>query len=156
MKQKRENWRVFPRRALSAEEFRLAADARLTDAQRLRDAKRTLGSFYLAGYVVECLLKAVLLERRTARQRQRTKTSLRDDESIQELCSSHRVDEMIAAVIMARGKQGTIPNEIVTTMRKIAGSWSVNARYETKFGSLLDAQNFVAAVESVHICLQRR
>ena len=41
--------------------FRRAAEQRLVDAQFLREAGRSTGAVYLAGYCVECVLKALIL-----------------------------------------------------------------------------------------------
>ena len=41
--------------------FYRAADRRLTEAEVLRKAAQTTGAVYLAGYGVECKLKAVIL-----------------------------------------------------------------------------------------------
>src|SRR4051794_24734799 len=43
------------------EQFK-ASVARLEDAEALRDAKRWRGAMYLAGYGLECRLKAILME----------------------------------------------------------------------------------------------
>jgi|ERR1043166_350382 HEPN domain-containing protein len=47
--------------AREARSFYQAAMQRFSDAQFLLDNKRTTGAVYLAGYSVECMLKALLL-----------------------------------------------------------------------------------------------
>jgi hypothetical protein len=41
--------------------FRSAAIARLEEAEYLRTGSKTVGAVYLAGYAVECMLKALIL-----------------------------------------------------------------------------------------------
>jgi hypothetical protein len=54
------------RQSKDVRRFRVAALQRFEDAQILLDNDRATGAVYLAGYAVECLLKAVLLERTPA------------------------------------------------------------------------------------------
>ncbi len=48
-------------RAAEARRYYRAAKQRYEDAQMLLEAGRTTGAVYLAGYAVECILKALLL-----------------------------------------------------------------------------------------------
>src|SRR5437764_269743 len=50
-------------RSAEAKRFYRASLERLEDAQSLLGNRRTTGAVYLAGYGVECILKALLLER---------------------------------------------------------------------------------------------
>lgn len=57
---------IFDRVALRPAQLRTVADRRMADAQFLRSrggGRHANGAMYLAGFVVECLLKAQLLER---------------------------------------------------------------------------------------------
>jgi hypothetical protein len=58
--------RIFKKIRLTPTQLRTVAERRFADAEALRDTKanaRANGTMYLAGFVVECLLKAKLLER---------------------------------------------------------------------------------------------
>src|SRR3990172_5903719 len=48
--------------ARTAQPFYRSARQRFTDGQFLLDAGRTTGAVYLAGYGVECMLKALLID----------------------------------------------------------------------------------------------
>lgn len=47
--------------AITRADFQHLADLRLQDAQRLLDAGQWDGAYYVAGYVVECALKACII-----------------------------------------------------------------------------------------------
>ena len=55
--------------AKEARPFYQAAKQRLEDARYLLDAKRSTGAIYLAGYGVECMLKALILATLPAKKR---------------------------------------------------------------------------------------
>jgi HEPN domain-containing protein len=55
--------------AEEAREFYQAAKQRLADSYLLLDHGRTTGSMYLAGYAVECMLKALVLSALPRRHR---------------------------------------------------------------------------------------
>jgi hypothetical protein len=61
--------RAAPRIASSHLDFRRVAFHRLDDAQILLQFERTTGALYLAGYAVECMLKAMVLSRSPASRR---------------------------------------------------------------------------------------
>ena len=52
---------MFARRSKHVRRFLKAADARLEDAEFLREARRSPAAVYLAGYAVEFVLKALVL-----------------------------------------------------------------------------------------------
>src|SRR5215213_3907353 len=57
---------IFDKRRLTPAQLRTVAQRRFEDAEYLRksnDNARANGVFYLGGFVIECLLKAKLLER---------------------------------------------------------------------------------------------
>ena len=57
--------------------FYRAAKLRLEDAKYLLDGGRTNGAVYLAGYAVECMLKALLLDRAPPKRRMELKNEMR-------------------------------------------------------------------------------
>jgi HEPN domain len=69
--------RSSPRPASSRSDFRRVAFQRLEDARTLLRAERTTGAFYLAGYAVECILKAMALSRAPTRKRDELAASFR-------------------------------------------------------------------------------
>src|SRR6266536_2225019 len=57
---------IFKRQRLTAGQLRSVAEKRLGDARCLLDSgqkARFAGAMYVAGFVIECLLKALVLER---------------------------------------------------------------------------------------------
>lgn len=62
-----------------ARSYLLPARQRLDDARALLDAGRTNGCIFLAGFAVECLLKAVILTNSTPRERPELLVRLKED-----------------------------------------------------------------------------
>ena len=48
---------------MNRQDFQALARVRLEEAKALRDAGRPAGAYYLAGYTVECALKACIAKR---------------------------------------------------------------------------------------------
>ena len=49
--------------AIAKADFQKLADMRIREAKALLDAKEWDGAYYLAGYAVECALKACIIKR---------------------------------------------------------------------------------------------
>src|SRR6266853_3568211 len=94
---------IFDKVKLSPAQLRTVAQRRFDDADYLRksgDNARANGVFYLGGFVIECLLKAKLLELRPSMQRAvSTETMSEKDRRLWSLIfRSHDLGEMLARV----------------------------------------------------------
>ncbi|HEX3656941.1 MAG TPA: HEPN domain-containing protein [Pirellulales bacterium] len=122
-----------------ARRYYRAAKQRFEDAGLLLDAGRTTGAVYLAGYTVECLLKAVILESVPSKLRKQLLIDFRGRQGhdIEMLCSTYR-----------RQVQAAIPRRVTQHLARL-NSWSTDLRYTP--GSLQpgDADEFFESVHAV-------
>src|SRR4051812_15718910 len=91
---------IFGRRRLTPRQLRAVAEFRFDDALCLfesGDSARATGAMYMGGFVIECLLKALLLERHANLQGpvDPSRLSLSDKEVFRLLYVSHALDEML-------------------------------------------------------------
>ena len=91
---------IFAKRRLTPGQLRAVAELRMDDARCLLASKRNArmsGAMYIGGFVIECLLKALLLERHPNLQvgLDRAKLSASDRE-VHTLLYSHDLDQMLA------------------------------------------------------------
>src|ERR1035437_8614163 len=129
---------IFSRVKLKPGQLRAVAERRFADAQVLRETGKSAhanGAMYLAGFVIECLLKAKLLERFSWLQfigsvEQRTK----DEKRLWSLCyRSHDLDEILDR--LPRVKQSLEKAEPMGSLRlfrnlkNVCAEWTIYARY---------------------------
>ena len=120
--------------------YRLAAQ-RVSEARLVFDkTDRTLTTItvYIAGYAVECALKAVLLARTPAAQHARVKASFRGR-------SAHDFNELRK---LLRGRGVVLPVEVARDLGKM-NWWSTDLRYQCGNVDEARAVDFVAAAEAV-------
>jgi hypothetical protein len=106
--------------AQTADQYINVADARITDARALFDAKRYEGAFYLSGYGVECSLKALLLDRTTVAQYPKMLRFCRGK-------SGHELNK-IKERLRKRGVE--FPRTVARAFASVR-TWSVGLRYNT-------------------------
>ena len=70
-------------------EFRRLANDRIADARALLAAKRWAAAYYLAGYAVECALKACIAKR--------TKAEEFPDKGFADKCWTHNLPQLLSA-----------------------------------------------------------
>src|SRR5882724_7636131 len=92
-----------------------AATQRYSDAQVLFAAERTTGAVYLAGYTIECMLKALVLAGAAARLR---KTLLKEFHGTR----AHNLEWLGA---LYRRHIASIPREVARHLSRVA-SWSTD------------------------------
>src|SRR5437868_128618 len=116
-----------------------------TAIQRLREAELIFGKLglssaavYLAGYSVECILKALLLHMATETDRGTLLGSLRHD-------LGHNLRRLRAGVLY-RG--ATLP-PVVARDLLLVSSWSPDLRYEPGPGDAVEAERFLRAARSI-------
>ena len=118
--------------AVSANQFRFLAQLRLQEALALLRARHWTGAMYLAGYVAECTLKAVVAKNHNNR-----------------LPSEFAVHNL---EVLQREVCRYINDEDVGTVQSLPG-WSHLLRYTCVRISAATATRFIARVEEVRRCL---
>jgi HEPN domain-containing protein len=104
--------------------FRQAAKQRFEDAQILLEAGRTTGAVYLAGYTVECYLKALILANVGVRLR---------EQLLAEFHGSRGHNLQWLHELYRRHTGGNLPPAMIRHLSRLA-PWSTDLRYAT--GSL--------------------
>lgn len=105
---------------LSSRDFQRAAAQRLTTAEFLLKYGYNLDAMYLAGYTVECTLKALILELAPAVDRQKMLKKISAGKKMHE-------PEILGSILKDLGCP--IPLEVVKRFRR--SGWSTALRYET-------------------------
>src|SRR5205085_10313843 len=93
----------------SSRDFQRAARQRLTTAEFLLDHRYNLDAMYLAGYAVECTLKALILEVTPVAERPETLKTISSGKKMHDA-------EMLGAILKQRGHP--IPLELVKRFRR--------------------------------------
>ncbi len=128
----------LPRQAEARLYYR-AGKQRFEDAKLLLEAGRTTGAVYLAGYTVECFLKALVLAGVAPVLRKELLTEFRGSRA-------HNIEWLGA--LYRRHVGATMPRAISRYLSRVA-SWSIDLRY---IGGLLkrrDADEFNESVVAV-------
>jgi HEPN domain-containing protein len=127
--------------------YRRAATQRLDVARfLLENSKYYLDALYLAGYVVECSLKALILER-TPKSKWAAVC-----EEIGSGAKAHNLDFL--AGILNRG-QGSIPDEAAESLDVIKREWIQNLRYVGAIIPYVEAKNFIEHVVFIYHWAER-
>lgn len=126
-------------RVSEARRYYRAAKQRFEDSEHLLAAGRTTGAVYLAGYTVECFIKALILAS--------VSPSVRRD-VIVEFRGNRGHDIEWLGDLYRRMVGGTIPREIARHLARIV-SWSTNLRYETGLLTAREADEFVESVTTI-------
>jgi hypothetical protein len=137
--------------------MRTVADRRFDDAKALcdtRDNARGNGAAYLAGFVIEILLKARLVEKYpvTARKRQHeVQTAERDIWSL--IWRSHDLEMMLGqmpelmAALKKKAERGDA--NYPAMLQAVCATWSIQARYSPFIMKIKDAEDFLESVRSL-------
>jgi hypothetical protein len=115
---------------------------------------------YLAGFVVECLLKSELLRVYPWLVGLRSSDQLSEENRrIWSLCyRSHDLDEMVARLPDVRARvaeRDQWGGSVNASLQMICARWTVEARYSTAQTSIGEADRFLAMVEDIRKCLDR-
>ena len=126
--------------AQEARAFYRAGKQRFEDARLLLDrAERTTGAIYLAGYGVECLLKALVLSVVPAAQRQETVATFRG-------ARAHNFDWLKARYLENGGSR--FRSEISKAFA-LVNTWDTEWRYRSGTAPPRDAEAFLQAAEQI-------
>jgi HEPN domain-containing protein len=121
-----------------ARAYYLPAMHRLEDAEVLLKARRVNGSIYLAGFAVECILKAPILANSTPKERPKLLERLKKE-------YGHDLE----ALKKEAGRPGMhMPREVVEEFRRV-NTWDNNNRYDPRLQSTEDAEVLLAAAAAV-------
>lgn len=129
----------------TARKFLRAAKQRFVAAEFLLRHAFNFEAVYLAGYVIECALKTLILERTPERRR----TELVRDDFRGE--RGHRLEVLIA---LLRRRGVVIPPAIAESLARASG-WSTALRYETGIVPSDDANLFLRSAAQVLEWVQR-
>ena len=113
-----------------------AAKQRYDDSQLLLQAERTTGAVYLAGYVVECFLKALVLASAAPGLRQQLLGEFRGSRA-------HNLEWLGA--LYRRHVRAAIPRDVSRHLSRLA-SWSTDLRYATGLMKRRDTDEFMESV----------
>ena len=124
---------------LSSQDFRRAAQQRLDTAHFLLDNRKTLDAMYLAGYALECSLKALILDQ--------TPT---DDQAnmlkrISQGSRMHR-PEVLLEVLARKGIW--LPLTLVKRLRR--STWTTDLRYQSGRLDTSEVRVFLKTVDGIH------
>ena len=153
---------VFDRQQLDPAQLRTVAERRFADARALlamQHNDRVNAAMYLAGFTVECLLKAELLCAYPWLRSAAPKNRTRDEDRVWALC--YRSHDLVA---ISERLPGTVHDRIArfdqlggmtcgTRLGQICGTWTIFARYSPAVATRADATAFVVNVQEVKRCL---
>lgn len=126
--------------------FYRAAKQRYEDAVILIRLQRPTGAVYLAGYSVECMLKALVLESVPRSQELQILAQFRGQQA-------HSFDWLLR---LYRNMTSTnVPEEVLAYLIRV-NTWSTNIRYQPGAIDKDDAKQFVDSVEQISSWVEER
>jgi len=148
---------IFSKLRLTPGQLRAVAERRFADACCLRDSGQqegANGAIYMAGFVIECLLKALLLERHPSLQKPVDPARLSEaDREVHRLLFSHELDDTLGFLPELERKLSGVKTESGGSARiqfnAICEEWTVYARYSPANAKLDDARRHLETVEEV-------
>lgn len=124
---------------LDKRQLRELSDQRSKDARCLLKNDRFNGAKYVAGYVVECLLKAAICEGELSEKRK-------------QLLHSHDLEGLLRESVDATDRINQ--NQRCQSAFSLVAPWSVEWRYKSKRVDRDDAQDFCEKVRLLRECLE--
>jgi hypothetical protein len=109
------------------------------DAELFLEAGRTTGAVYLAGYTVECILKALILASVASRRRRIL---------LRLLVGSRAHDIEWPGALYRQHARGTVPISITRHLARVA-AWSTDLRYATGILKRQDADDFMRSLVAI-------
>ena len=116
-----------------------AGKQRFDDAQLLLREERTTGAVYLAGYTVECLLKALVLASVAPGLRRSLLGEFRGNRA-------HNIEWLGA--LYRRHVGAAVPRDVTRHLSRVA-SWSTDLRYATGLVKSREADEFMDSVVAI-------
>jgi hypothetical protein len=148
---------VFSKLRRTPGQFRAVGEMRFADAKYLLDSRKQQhanGAIYMAGFVIECLLKALLLERHPNLQKPVDPAKLsRSDLEVFQLLYSHDLDDMLGFLPELEKKLSGVKTEsglsVWRDLNTICEEWTVYIRYASFAAKLDRAREYLDTVEEV-------
>jgi hypothetical protein len=129
-----------------ARRFYQAARQRFEDSGFLLEAGRTTGAIYLAGYSVECMLKALILSNLSVRSRNATLQQFRGTKA-------HEYNWLRRKYLQNGGQP--FPAAISKAFA-LVNTWAVELRYEPGASKYEDAVAFMDGAEAILVWVDGR
>ena len=123
---------------INARRYYRVAYQRYDDGEQLLNIDRPQASIYLAGYAVECILKALLLTHTPATERATVLSTFRG-------AIAHNIGWLRDQIV---ARSGRLPANEARHL-SLLSSWSTDLRYEPGPGDREDAEAFLAATASI-------
>ena len=150
---------IYHRVRLRPSQLRTVAQRRFDDAEALRRTRRNRhanGAMYLAGFVIECLLKAKLMEKYLWL---RTATFPggpgKKEQRIWSLCyRSHDLGEILWHLPEVSDRVANGGRGLLDSLRSICGQWTIFARYSTRTATMSEAAAFLDQIRELKECLR--
>lgn len=123
----------------SSQDFQRAARQRLSTAEFLLDHRYNLDAMYLAGYAVECTLKALILKVTLPAER---------PDVLKKISSGKKMHdpEVLGEILKRCGRP--IPLELVKRFRR--SGWSTALRYESGRTDTAETRAFLKTAKAVY------
>jgi hypothetical protein len=152
---------VFERVRLKPTQLRTVADRRYADAQYLcasQQNRHANAVLYLGGFVVECLLKARLMQRFAWLQAPHTKRvpSARE-RRLYDLC--YRWHDLAAILehlpeVLEQLTRTDPTGRTGVALRTVCERWTVFARYSPRTATMEEAEQFLDQIKEIRACLR--
>ncbi len=124
---------------LSSRDFQRTARQRLTTAEFLLDNRYNLDAMYLAGYTVECTLKALILH---------LTPPAAHDETLKKISSGSKMHEPEILAVLLKDLGRPIPLELVKRFRR--SGWSTALRYESRRTDTGETRAFLRTAKAAY------
>jgi hypothetical protein len=123
----------------TSRDFQKAAAQRLTTAEFLLDHKYTLDAEYLAGYTIECSLKALILEKTPESDR---------PAQLDNICSGAKMHRPEVLLGVLRDLGVALPLELARRFRRL--TWTTDLRYETGHRDTGETRRFLKTAQATY------
>jgi hypothetical protein len=145
---------IFTRRKLRPSQLRTVADRRFDDATALVASgknARANGAMYLGGFVVECLLKASLLERYPWLQSTpHPPGASAHDLRIWSLAyRQHDLEELLLHLPHIQSRLQASGSRNLGEFGAICATWTIFARYSPQSAMISEAARFLAVIKEI-------
>lgn len=155
--------RIFQKVRLRPTQLRTVAARRFDDANALRQTRknaRANGAIYLGGFVVECLLKAKLLEKFAWLQTANSAEGRsKNDRHLWSLCYRlHDLDAILGKLPEIEQRLSSMEqresSRLLQSLKSICAGWTIYARYSPYSADIDDARAFLDQIEELKPCLE--
>ena len=150
---------IFSKMSLTPKQLRTVADRRFGDALALRDThknERANGAMYLGGFVIECLLKAKLLQEYPWLQNcSHPQGRSSRDQKIWSLCyRKHDLEEVLIHLPrLSKSLAKTNDPRLLQNLTGICAKWTIFARYSPQSAMMAEATVFLDRIKELKSCL---